>query len=264
MANGKETGVQNSIKQKLHDGKAIIGTIPTIDHRATLRELAGSDFDFLLIDTQHSPIDITTLYRMLVDIGRSKEIIVRVPFNETHLINSALDAGADGVIVPLTNTPEAVERAVQAAKFPPRGVRSWGPKGAVNYGGPEKYARTANDEVIVWPQVETLEAVENLDDILTIDGVDGIMIGPADLGWSMGFMPHEGMDEVDAMFQHVLDKCIEHGVPWGMFTSTYERAEKWLTRGGKIATVGADSAFLAEGLRTTEARVNALRDRLNV
>ena len=82
-----------------------------------------------------------------------------------------------------------------------------------------------------------------MDDILTIDGVDGIMIGPADLGWSMGYMPHEGEEEVDKMFQHVLDKCIEHNVPWGMFTSTYERAEKWLTRGGKIATVGADSGL---------------------
>lgn len=255
--------MQNRIKKKLQDGKAIIGTIPTIDHPATLGALGASDFDFFLIDTQHSPIDITTLYGMLTDLGRSKEVIVRVPFNETYLVNAAIDAGADGVIVPLTNTPEAVEKAVQAAKFPPRGVRSWGPKGAVNYGGAEKYAAIANDEVIVWPQIETLEAVEHLDDILTIDGVDGIMIGPADLGWSMGFMPHEGEEEVDKMFQHVLDKCIEHDVPWGMFTSTYERAEKWLTRGGKIATVGADSAFLADGMAIAEEQVNALRDRVN-
>ena len=255
--------MQNRIKKKLQAGKAIIGTIPTIDHPTTLRVLAGSDFDFFLIDTQHSQIDITTLYRMLTDLGRSKEVIVRVPFNETYLVNAAIDAGADGVIVPLTNTPEAVEKAIQAAKYPPRGVRSWGPKGAVNYGGAENYAAVANDEVIVWPQIETLEAVEHLDDILTIDGVDGIMIGPADLGWSMGYMPHEGMEEVDKMFQHVLDKCIEHNVPWGMFTSTYERAEKWLMRGGKIATVGADSGFMADGMAATEKLVNELRNRVN-
>lgn len=255
--------MQNRIKQQLLDGKAIVGTIPTIDHPATLRALGESDFDFFLVDTQHSQIDITTLYSMMTGLGRAKEVIVRVPFNQTHLINAALDAGADGVIVPLTNTPEAVEQAVQAAKFPPRGVRSWGPKGAVNYGGAENYAAVANDEVIVWPQIETLEAVENLDDILTVDGVDGIMIGPADLGWSMGFMPHEGKEEVDKMFQHVLDKCIEHGVPWGMFTSTYERAEQWLSRGGKIATIGTDASFLTDGLQHTESLVNALRNRVN-
>ncbi len=255
--------MQNRIKTKLQNGKAIIGTIPTIDHPTTLRALGASEFDFFLIDTQHSQIDITTLYKMMGDLGRAKEVIVRVPFNETFLINAAIDAGADGVIVPLTNTPEAVEKAVQAAKFPPRGVRSWGPKGAVNYGGPEKYAGIANDEVIVWPQIETLEAVENLDDILTIDGVDGIMIGPADLGWSMGFMPHEGKEEVEKMFQHVLDKCIEHNVPWGMFTSTYERAEQWIDRGGKIATVGSDAGFMADGMAATERLVNELRKRVN-
>ena len=91
----------------------------------------------------------------------------------------------------------------------------------------------------------------------------GIMIGPADLGWSMGYMPHEGMEEVDKMFQHVLDKCIEHNVPWGMFTSTYERAEKWLTRGGKIATVGSDAGFMADGMAATEKLVNELRNRVN-
>lgn len=255
--------MQNRIKQKLQDGKAIIGTIPTIDHIVTVRALANSSFDFLLIDTQHSQIDVTTLHEMLLAAGRSKEIIVRVPFNETYLINSAIDAGADGVIVPLTNTPEAVEKAVQAAKYPPRGIRSWGPKGAVNYGGFENYAKVANDEVIVWPQIETLESVEYLDDILTIDGVDGIMIGPADLGFSMGYMPHEGLDEVDKLIQHVLDKCIEHNVPWGMFTSTYDRAEKWLTRGGKIATVGADIQFLTASLEEAEKKVNALRERVN-
>ncbi len=255
--------MQNRIKQKLQDGKAIIGTIPTIDHPVTLKALADSDFDFILIDTQHSQIDITTLHKMMLALGRSKEVIVRVQFNETFLINAAIDAGADGVIVPLTNTPEAVEKAVQAAKYPPRGIRSWGPKGAVNYGGPANYAAVANDEVIVWPQIETLQAIENLDEILNIDGVDGIMIGPADLGWSMGHMPHMGLDEVDDMIQHVLDKCIEHNVPWGMFTSTYERANKWLTRGGKIATVGNDAGFLTEGLQNAEAKVKGLLDRVN-
>ena len=122
--------MQNRIKKKLQAGKAIIGTIPTIDHRTTLRALAGSDFDFFLIDTQHSQIDITTLYRMLTDLGRSKEVIVRVPFNETYLVNAAIDAGADGVIVPLTNTPEAVGKGYTGRQVPAEGRTKLGAEGS--------------------------------------------------------------------------------------------------------------------------------------
>ena len=255
--------LQNELKKKLLAGEAVVGTIPQTDSPLHLNVLAESDFDFILIDTQHSQIDVSMLGRMITILKPSKYIIVRAIFNHTHLINQVLDAGADGVIIPLTDTAEEVEKAVQAAKYPPRGIRSWGPKGALYYGGPVEYAQIANDEVIVLPQVESQTAVDNLDEILSIDGVDGIMIGPADLGLTLGVLPHEGKEVRDAAIQKVLDKCIEHGKPWGMFTSTLESAPQWLTRGGQIATVGTEVGFTQDGIEATLKGVRSLRDQVN-
>ena len=248
----------NSIRNKLSAGEAIVGTLAGLDLPAANRALAESGFDFVLIDTQHSPIDPTMLSRMVKGMGH-KDIVVRVLFNEPWLINQALDIGADGVIVPLTESAADVERAVEAAKYPPRGARSWGSSArADKYGGSASYSAVANDETLVWPQIESVKSVERIDEILTVEGIDGIMVGPGDLGLTMGILPSEWNDEHEAMVQHILDKCKEHGVPWGMFTSTYEIAKKWLGRGGQIATVGSDLGFLMAGLQAMDSQVRDL------
>ena len=253
----------NTIRRKLAAGKAIVGTMAGLDLPAANGALAESGFDFVLIDTQHSAIDPTMLSRMVRAMGH-KDVIVRVLFNEPWLINQALDIGADGVIVPLTESAADVERAIEAAKYPPRGARSWGSSlRADKYGGSAGYSKVANDETLVWPQIESVKAVERIDEILTVEGIDGIMVGPGDLGLTMGILPSEWNDEHEAMVQHILDKCNEHGVPWGMFTSTYEIAEKWLERGGRIATVGADLGFLISGLAAMDSQVRDLVARVN-
>ena len=259
----EETQLRNTAKEKLRAGKAIVGTLAQLNDFTTLRLLAASAFDFVLIDTQHSPIDAMTLRNMIRVIGPEKDVIVRVVYNEPWLVNQALDSGADGVIIPLTETVEDIERVIRGAKYPPLGLRSWGPSGSPKYGGPQRYADVANDEVLVLPQIETKTAVDNMDSILQVDGVDGIMVGPADLGYSIGFKPHEGYRERDELIQQILDKCLEHNIPWGMFTSTFEIAEKWLSRGGKIATVGTEITHMTAAISRTEADVQALLDRLN-
>ena len=255
--------LSNTVRLKLKSGDAVVGTLAGLDLPAANRILAESGFDFILIDTQHSFIDPTMLSRMGLQMGH-KDIIVRVISNEPWLIGQALDIGADGVVVPMTETAEDVERAIHAAKYPPRGMRSWGSSArADKYDGVGRYAEIANDETLVWPQIESVTAVENIDEILAIDGVDGIMIGPADLGLTMGILPHQWNDEHEAMIQHILDKCNEHGIPWGMFTSTYEIATKWLERGGKIATVGNELGFLQSGLTEIDANIRSLLARIN-
>ena len=255
--------MKNKTKEKLLAGKAVIGTVPIMEHPIVNHMIGASDFDFMLVDGQHGAVGPDMLRRMVMNLGNTREIIVRVTYCEPWLVNQALDAGADGVILPLTETPEDVAKGVSGAKYPPKGNRSWGPSGAPKYGGSEKYAETANDEVIVWPQIESAKAVENIDKILQVEGIDGIMIGPADLGWTMGYMPHEGKERVDQAIQHVLDRCKAAGVPWGMFTGSFDICEKWLTRGGKIGTVGSDLAFFKEGLASSLAQVNDLRKRVN-
>ena len=255
--------MRNKTKEKLRAGKAVIGCVPVLEHPLINRILGASDFDFMLVDGQHGAVGPDMLRRMIMNLGDTREIIVRVTYCEPWLVNQALDAGADGVILPLTETPEDVAKGVAGAKYPPKGDRSWGPWGAPRYGGHENYAKVANDEVIVWPQIESAKAVENIDKILQVEGIDGIMIGPADLGWSMGYMPHEGMEQVDQAIQHVLDRCKALGVPWGMFTGNFQLADKWLSRGGKIGTVGSDLAFFSQGLQSTMADVNELMKRVN-
>jgi len=158
-----------------------------------------------------------------------------------------LDVGADGVIIPLVNNGKEAENAVIASKYPPDGLRSWGPNNTARYDAAPGYWARANDELIILPQIESVQAVENIDEILTVKGIDGIMVGPTDLTLSMGLpqkFPPE-LPEVDRMIQHILAKCKEHKVPFGQFTSTFEVAEKWVKRGGQIATVLSDQALLA-------------------
>jgi len=256
--------VKNKLKEKLKAGKQVVGFCPYLDNLQVTSAIADMDaYDYVLIDTQHGNVAVEALRRMIIGVGKNHDIIVRVVFNEPFLINQALDMGADGVIVPLTNTADDVRRAVQAAKYPPKGFRSWGPHGLAKYGGAEAYANTANDEVIVWPQIESKEAVENIDAILKVEGVDGIMIGPADLGLTYGFKPHEGNEQRDKIIQHVMDRCIANKVPWGMFSATIEQTEKWFAKGGKIGTVGSDLGIILGGMADTNKKVAAMKARLN-
>lgn len=257
----KETeALSNKTKGKLREGKAVIGSVAVVDNLFVIEAMSRAGFDFIVIDTQHTPLGVEGLYRIINGLSASgTDTIVRVLANDTGLINRVLDYGADGIIIPLTNTAEEVARAVSAARYPPDGIRSWGARKTEKYGGPDAYAARANQEMLVLPQVETAQAVENIDEILQVKGVDGIMVGPADLAMSMGHPPRmSGIDEADKAILHVLDRCKVHGVPFGMFTGSIENAEIWVRRGAQIATAGADLGFVAEGAARTVRRIKEI------
>ncbi len=257
--------MKNKTKEKLRDGKAVVGTIVSLDNEATAGAMSKAGFDFILIDTQHTPIGPDSLSSIIMRLQPTEsDIVVRVIYNEPWYINMAYDVGADGVIIPMTNTPDDVRRAVTASKYPPDGVRSWGPKNTAKYDDPPGYWARANEELMVWPQIETVEAVENIDEILQVDGVDAIMIGPTDLTLSLGLpksFPPE-LPEAEEKISYVLSKCKEHKVPFGHFTSTYEVAEKWLGRGGQIATIGSDLGFMTVGANEMSAAADKLLSKL--
>ena len=242
--------LQNKTKQKLLDGKPVIGTGAQSADPFFTEAIGQAGFDFILVDGQHAPVGPEALFSMVRGFADSEsDIIFRVTYNETWMINQALDMGADGVIIPLPNTVEDVERAVAAAKYPPAGVRSNGPRKTAHLGGNPSYQTRANEETIVWPQIESMEAVENIDAILDVKGIDGIMVGPSDLAYSMGLQPPNllGHPKAEDVIQHILDKCIEHGVPWGMFCGPVEVAVKWLRRGGLIVSAGSDVGYVKDG-----------------
>ena len=253
----------NKTKAKIREGKPVVGASVSLESPVANKIMGQAGFDFLLIDAQHNPIGVESLDRLISGLlPTESEIIVRVLWNDGPLINQALDMGADGVIIPMVNTREQAEGAVAASKYRPDGTRSWSPLRPERYGGPEAYARVANEELLVLPQVETAEAVENLDDILQVDGIDAIMVGPTDLAISLGHPPRIGVPEVDEVIAHVLARCRSFDVPFGIFTNALETAEHWLTSGGQIAIAVGDVGLLTEGAARAAGEIAEMLRRL--
>lgn len=251
----------NRILEAVGRREPVIGCVLTSTDEF-LAELTGSaGFDFVIIDTQHAPIGVETLQRLMIALRPSPStILIRISWNDAAAINQVLDLGADGIIVPLVNTAEDARRAVAAAKYPPDGDRSWGPRRAARvHGGADRYGQTANETIMVLPQIETRDAVANLDEILDVPGVSGIMIGPADLANSLGYAEDRSHQNVELVIQEVLDQCLARGVPFGHFTNSVELAQHWIKRGASITTCGVDVLFVSEGISRRLEDIATLR-----
>ena len=256
---------ENRMKRMLMEGRPVVGCGLSIVDPFVAEALGRLNFDFILIDTQHHPMSNDVLQDLLMALYPTEStIVVRVAWNDTVRINHLLDMGAEGIIVPWVNTVEDAKAAASAIKYPPQGRRSWGPRRAGTlYGGDmEQYAAQANDNTLFLPQIETAEAVENLDAILSVEGVDGIMIGPNDLAFSMGFVQNRWNPTVEAMVQRVLEGCKARGKPFGMFTPSMESAKLWIRRGGMIAMGTRDLGVLVEGLARDKQEIQALQDEI--
>lgn len=250
----------NTVKQKLREGGAVIGSVLTFPEPLIVETMGAAGFDFLLIDLEHGALTIYQLQSMLAALRFSESmVIVRAPWNDAVWVKRILDVGADGVVLPWVNSRAECEVAVASAKYPPEGVRGFGPgRVAALHGGVEEYARIANEHVLVLAQIERAEAVERLDEILTTPGLDGIMVGPADLAASMGYLHDMENPAVEAAILQILEGCRQHRVPFGMFTGTAEQARTWIGRGGQIATVGSDAGFVNEGIAETQREIASI------
>jgi 2-keto-3-deoxy-L-rhamnonate aldolase RhmA len=177
--------LKNLLKEKLSKGIPVIGTFVGIGHSDVTERLSRVGYDWLLIDGEHAPLSLETMQVMLQAMnGSNCTPLIRPQWNDMVIIKRALDIGAHGVLVPWVNTKEQAEYAVRACKYPPEGLRGRGPRRASLF-DPD-YFPTANNEIMVVVQIETKEALNNLDDILSVNGVDACYIGPMDLSMSMG------------------------------------------------------------------------------
>ena len=194
---------KNKIKQMWQEGKsATLGWL-SISHSFSAEMMARQDFDALCVDMQHGTGELNNVLPMLQAISQTDTVpIVRVAWNDSAAIMKALDLGAYGIIVPLINSAEEAAAAVAACRYPPLGVRSFGPHRAMLYAGND-YVTHANHELLVLAMIETREGVANLEEILAVEGLDGIYIGPADLALSHGKTPGFDHDdgELDAIIQ---------------------------------------------------------------
>jgi len=209
--------------------------------------MAHQGFDSLTVDMQHGVIDYQVAVTMLQGISTTGAMpMARVPWNDPARLMKILDAGAYGVICPMVNTRAEAEALVRACKYPPRGYRSWGPVRASIYAGAD-YGDHANDDIVVMPMIETAEAMKNLDDILSVPGVDGVYVGPSDLSLALGLKPR--LDQTDAPVveaqQKIAEACKRHGVVAGIHNSTATYALKMIAQGYQFVTLASDSRHMA-------------------
>jgi 4-hydroxy-2-oxoheptanedioate aldolase len=239
----------NAVKRAWREGKVSIGGWLSIPSTYSAEIMAHQGFDWLCIDTQHGMIDYSAAVPMLQAISTTDTTpFVRVPWNEPSIIMKYLDAGAYGIIVPMVNNRKEAEQAVMACRYPPAGLRSYGPNRVTYYAGRD-YGTHANDEVACVVMIETAEALENLDDILSTPGVDAAYIGPADLSLALGLPPRGDNDDPKhvATVARIREACERHGVAPGIHTGGSDFASKCAREGFKMILLTSDTAGLARG-----------------
>lgn len=237
---------KNHVLAAWRANKQTIGAWLSVGSAYTAEVMANTGFDWVCVDMQHGLLDYSDLKNMLPAISTTSTIpFVRVPWNEPYEIMKALDAGAYGVVVPLVNNRAEAEKAVAACRYPPDGMRSFGPIRAGIYGG-SGYAAEANSEIACIVMIETAEALLNLDEILSTPGVDAVYIGPADLAYALKLTPTGDNNEplhVETV-NKIAEACRKHGVAVGIHTGSLAYTTRYLKQGFNMVTLGSDSGFM--------------------
>jgi len=221
--------------------------------------MANQGWDTLTIDLQHGVIDYSALVPMLQAISTTATVpIVRVPWLEPGILMKTLDAGAYAVICPMVNTREDAQKLVAWTTYAPRGTRSFGPIRASIYGGPD-YATEADKTIVRFAMIETAQALDNLDAILSVEGLDAIYIGPSDLSLALGCQPVFDDCEPKALeaIAHILARAQAHGVKAGIHNGRPDVALGRIAQGFRFVTVGSDARLLAAGSQDILAAMRA-------
>lgn len=246
---------ENTVKSHLaRGGRVLSGWLSTGD--ALVAETLGhAGFDAVTVDLQHGASHLGNLLGLMQAISTTETIpLVRVPWNDPAVIMKVLDLGAYGVICPMIEDRADAESFVRACRYPPQGNRSFGPTRGMLYGGSD-YPVRSNETILTMAMIETRSAVENLDDILAVAGLDAVFVGPADLSQALG--GPSGVDwedgPVPAVLDRVVDRCRAHGVAAGVFTRSTRYASRMLEQGFQFVTVANDVFYVT----TTAASIVA-------
>jgi len=248
----------NRLREIWANGGAVVNGWLAIPNSFSAETMAHQGWDSLTIDLQHGVIDYNSMVPMLQAVSTTDTVpVVRVPWLEPGILMKALDAGAYGVICPMVNTRADAEKLVAYTHYAPRGTRSFGPVRALLYGGAD-YPKHANDTIVTFAMIETAQALENLDDILSTPGLDAIYIGPSDLSLALGCNPT--FDELDPKaadaVQHILARAKAHKVVAGIHNGSPEAALKRIAMGFQFVTVSSDARLMAAGAQQV---VNTMR-----
>jgi 4-hydroxy-2-oxoheptanedioate aldolase len=247
---------QNPFKRALKAGKAQIGLWSSLSSNYSVEVVAGAGFDWLLLDTEHSPNDLESLLTQLqATAPYATHPVVRVPWNDMVVIKRVLDIGAQSLLVPYVSTPEEAAAAVSYIRYPPDGVRGVaGTTRASRFGRVRDYAKRAHEEICLLVQLETQRALDNLEAICAVEGIDGVFIGPADLHASLGHTGEIANPKVKPLIDAAIRRIRKCGRAPGILTPNEADARHWLGCGALFVAVGADVGILARGAESLAAK----------
>jgi len=243
---------RNAFKAGLRAKKLQIGLWQSLCSNIAAEICSDSGFDWLLLDTEHSPNEIPDLLSQLQAIEKGTATgIIRPAWNDAVLIKRCLDIGAQTLLIPYVQSVEEAKAAVAATRYPPHGIRGVSVAArASRYGRVPGYLTKANDEICVLVQVETRQSLDAIEAIAKVDGVDGVFIGPSDLAASLGHLGNPQHAEVQAAMKDAVERLTKVGKPAGILTGNEDEARRYIEWGYLFVAVGSDVGLLAKSADT--------------
>lgn len=249
---------ENRFKTRLLDGQTQIGLWISIPNAFTTEICATAGYEWLLLDGEHTPNDLQTTLAQLQAIGAfpHTQAVARPPIGDSVIIKQLLDIGVQTLLIPMVDTAEQALELVRATRYPPAGIRGvgYGTARVSRWDLRTDYPKLANDEVCLLVQAETQTAMDNLDSICAVDGVDGVFLGPSDLAAAYGHLGNPGHPDVQRVIERGIATILKHGKAPGILTPDEKLAKHYLDLGAKFVAVGLDARVLARGVRELRQR----------
>lgn len=244
-----------TFKRELLSGKRLFGLWVGLANPLAAEICGGAGFDWLLVDAEHAPNDLTTILAQLQALGGSDvHPIVRPPRHDAALLKQYLDIGVQTVLAPMVEDARQAELLVRALRYPPAGIRGVASARASGWGRRADYFANANDDVCLIAQIESLEGLDNLESIAGVDGVDAVFVGPSDLAAALGHLGRASHPEVRQAVVGAIARVRNAGKPAGVLAVTADAADEYLTAGASFVGVGVDTLLLAQTTSELAAR----------
>lgn len=239
----------NIFKNALNAGKKQIGIWSNLGSSLAVEVVGGAGFDWVVLDAEHGPNELTDILVQLQAISRyDVEPMVRIPVNDKVIVKKYLDIGVRTFLVPFVENADEARDAVAATRYPPYGVRGVSVGNRANrFGRVKDYLQTAHESICICAQIETATAIRNLPEIIAVDGIDAVFIGPSDLAASLGHLGDSGHSDVQAAIDNVLSICNHAGKPAGILAGSDEDIRRFYSNGFSYVAVGSDLGLLARG-----------------
>ncbi len=246
------------LKARLRAGEVLVGTLVTLPSPEVAEILAHLGFDYLWIETEHAPMDFVHAQALIQAVGGRCPCLVRIPGRDEVWVKKALDIGASGIIVPHVRSASEAKLIVDWSLYPPDGRRSVGVARAHDYGMEfREYLGSANEELVIVIQAEHRQAVEHIDSIVAVPGIDAVLIGPFDLSGSLNVLGETDHPRVLEAVDRVRRTCQAACVPVGIFAADVSMAKRWLEQGFSLIALGMDTSFLWQ---SAQAALEAARE----